>query len=117
MRWYPYQIRIRQQLTENDFQRRFRFSNWFIRMCQNNRFLPNIVIEDEACFFMDGTVNTYNIRMYATKGNKPDFTFQINNSHQKVTVWGGICGKGILLGPCFFERNVNGGNYLEILTI
>ena len=35
---------------------------------------------------MDRTVNTYNIRMYAPKGDKPDFTFQINNSGQKVTL-------------------------------
>ena len=35
-------------------------------------------------------------------------------TQQKVTsqtlhFWGGICGHGILLGPYFFEGNVNGG--------
>ena len=70
IRCHPYQLCIRQQLTENYFQRRL---NWFIRMCQSNRFLPNIIIGDEACFSIDGTVNTDNVRMYAPKSDKPDF--------------------------------------------
>ena len=85
-------------------------------MCQNKRFLPNIVIGYDACFSMDGTVNTYNVRIFTPKGDKPDFTFQRNNSSQKFTFWGGICGTGNLFGPCFFEGDVNEGNYLEILN-
>ena len=84
-RCHPYQIRDRQRSTENDFQRRLNFSSWIIRMCGYNKFLTNIFIGDEACVSMHGIVNTYNIAMYAQKGNKPDFTFKINNSHQKVT--------------------------------
>ena len=54
---------------------------------------------------MDGTVNTYDVvRMYAPKGDKPGFTFPRNNSRQKVTAWGGICGN-ILLQTYFFEGN------------
>ena len=64
---------------------------------------------------MDGTVNTYNVRMYAPKSDKPDFTFQKNNSSQKVAACNGMCGNSILLGPSVFEGNVNGGNYLQIL--
>ena len=39
-------------------------------------------------------------------------------THQKVikvTAWNGMCSNGILLGPSFFEGNVNWGNYLQIL--
>ena len=68
-------------------------------MCQNDRFLPNIVIGDEACFSMHETVNTYNVGMYAPKGDKSDLTFQINKSCQKVTVWGETCTNFIILGP------------------
>lgn len=53
--------------------------------------------------------------MYAPKSDKPALTFQKNNSSQKVTAWGRMCGNGILLGPFFFEGNFNRGNYLEIL--
>ena len=49
--------------------------------------------------------NTYNFWMYV-----PDFTFQINNSNEKVTVWGGMSRNWILLESYFFERNVDGGN-------
>ena len=55
-------------------------------MCQKDKILPDIVIGDEARFYIDGTINTYNVRMYAPKGGKPDFTFQRNNSRHKVTV-------------------------------
>ena len=54
-------------------------------MCQNNKFLANMVIGNEACFSMDRTVNTDNVRMYAPKGDKPDFVFQRNNSRQKFS--------------------------------
>ena len=79
-------------------------------MSQNKRFLPNIVIGDEACFSVDGTVSTYNVRIYAPKGHKPDSTFQRNNSCQEVTIWSGVFGNGVLLGSYFYQRNVNGGN-------
>ena len=85
-------------------------------MYQNNKVLLDVAIGDEACFSIAGTVNTYNFRMYAPKCDKPDFTFQRNNSRQKSTIWSGMCGNGILLAPYFFERNVDGGNYLEILN-
>ena len=55
--------------------------------------------------------------MYASKGDKPDFTFQRDNSRQKDTVWGGMGANGILLRSYFFEGNVDGGNYLEIINI
>lgn len=92
IRWYPYQIRVRQQFSENDSQRKLKFSYWLIRIYQNNRFIPNIVNGDEGYFTIDGTVSTYNVRMWTPKSDKPKFRFQINNSRQKVTVWDGLCG-------------------------
>ena len=59
-------------------------------MYQNNRFLSKIFIGDEACFSMDGTINTCNVRMYAPKGDKLGLTFQRNNLPQKVAVWGPV---------------------------
>ena len=53
------QILVRQELTENYFQRRLNFSKWFACTCENNRFLHNIVIGDKACFLVDATGNTY----------------------------------------------------------
>ena len=73
-------------------------------MCQKDKILPDIVIGDEARFYIDGTINTYNVRMHAPKGGKPDFTFQRNNSRHKVTVWDGMFGNGILSGPYFLTE-------------
>ena len=116
MKWHPYQICVRWSLIERDCQRRLNLSNWFIRLCQNNKFLPNIVIGNETWLSMDGTVNKYNVWMKSPKSDKPDFTFQRNSLRQKFTVWGGTSNNSILSGPYFFEGNVNGGNYLEILN-
>ena len=33
-----------------------------------------------------------------------------------MNVWAGLCGNGLLLGPFFFERNLNGIGYLQILN-
>ena len=57
---------------------------------------------------MNGKFNTHNVRAYSPKVHPTDFTYDINASHGKVTVWEGLCGNGIILGPYFFERNVKG---------
>ena len=54
--WYP------NKLKENDFQRRSYFSYWlsywFLQQCNNDPFLSNIAIGDEASIAMSGGVNT-----------------------------------------------------------
>ena len=90
IRSHQYQICVRQQLTENSFQRRLNYSNWIIRICKkNNSFLPNIVIGEM----------------------KHAFPWM-----EIFFVLGGMCNNGILLGPHFFEGNSNEGNYPEILN-
>ena len=74
------------------------------------------MIGDEACFFLNGKVTTHNVREYAPKGNPPDFFFDVNSSRSKVTVWAGLCGNGVIVGPYFFEGNVNGIAYLRMLN-
>ena len=80
LRWHPYRMEIRQQLQENDFQRRLQFCHWFEDRCRNPRFLPNYVISDEAGFLMNGKVSTQNIREYAPLGNPPAFNYDVNGS-------------------------------------
>ena len=33
----------------------------------------------------------------------------------KVTVWMGLVGNGVIIGPLFFDRNVNGQSYIRML--
>lgn len=116
LQWHPYRIHVRHELKQEDFQRRLQFAQWFQNRCHNPRFLYNFVVGDEASFAMNGRVNTHNIRMYAPKGNPPAFNFDVSSDRRKLSVWAGICGNGTLVGPYFFEGNVNGRTYLEMFN-
>ena len=107
---------LRHELKLGDFPRRLQFSQWFLNQCHNNRFLFNFVIGDEATFSLNGRVNSHNVRRYAPKGQHPSFNYDVNSARQKVTVWAGMCGNGSLLGPFFFEGNVNGRIYLTMFN-
>ena len=116
LRWHPYKMHLRHHLKAGDFARRTHFCEWFNEQLQNPRFLFNLVIGDEAGFAMNGKVNTQNVRKYAPRGNQPEFTYDVNESREKVTVWAGLVGNGALIGPFFFDGNVNQASYLELLN-
>lgn len=116
LRWHPYKMQVRHQLKPGDFARRTAFCEWFLEKNRNPRFLHNFVIGDEAGFAMNGQVNTQNVRKYAPRKNQPEFTYDVNESREKVTAWAGLVGNGTLIGPFFFEQNVNRGSYLELLN-
>ena len=65
---------------------------------------------------MDREVNTHNMRQYSPKGHPPVFNFERSNSRAKLTVWAALCGNGVILGPYFFDGNVNGMTYLQLLN-
>ena len=46
------------------------------------------------------------------------FNYDVDFRREKlnVIVWAGLCGNGLLLGPFFFENNMNGNGYLQILN-
>ncbi len=115
LQWHPFRMHVRHELLANDYQRRTNFSHWFNQQCEEPQFLENLVIGDEATFSMNGVVNTQNVRHYAPKGNAPIFNFNKSDSRAKLSVWGAVCGNGVLLGPYFFERNVDGDEYLQML--
>ena len=70
---------------------------------------------DEAAFFMNGRVNNQNVREYAPIHNLPPFNFDVNMSREKISLWIGLCGNGTLIEPCFFDGNLNGEWYLEMI--
>ena len=66
---------------------------------------------------MDGKVNTWNVRSYAPKNQPPaNFNFKRNCNPEKVTVRAGLFGGCQIVGPYFFEGNVNGNSYLAMLN-
>ena len=104
--WRPCQTCVRQQVTENDFQRRLNFCYWFVCIGQNSRFLPIVVVGDEACFSIDGTVNTCNVRMCKPKRGKPDFKFE-RNINTKQLPSGVECVAKVDKPDFKFERNIH----------
>ena len=58
---------------------------------------------------MNGIVTTRNVRCYAPKHHPPLHTPSPNR-------WIGLCGNGELIGPFFFEGNLNGEAYLQMLN-
>ena len=72
-------------------------------------------IGDEATFSMNGKVSSQNVRMYAPQGNRPDFTYEVSNFREKLSVWVGLCGNSTVVGPYFFNGTVNGRKYLDML--
>jgi hypothetical protein len=73
-------------------------------------------IGDEAGFALNGEVNSYNVREYAPKGNPPAFNFERANSLAKLTIWAALCGNGVILGPYFFDGNMDGLADLRMLN-
>ena len=65
---------------------------------------------------MNGQVNTQNVREYAAAGKPPEFNFDVNISREKLTVWIGLFGNGQIIGPFFFNRNIYGLNYLQMIN-
>ena len=53
---------------------------------------------------------THNVRAHAVARQPPEFDYEVNISHEKLTVWIKLCGNGKIIGPLifFFERNVPG---------
>lgn len=52
--------------------------------------------------------------MYALRGNVPDFTFEKKKKlRQKVTIWKGVSGNGILLRPDFYGNVNSGSNHVK----
>lgn len=116
LNFHPYKMKIRHSLEAGDHVRRVDFSNWFIGQLNDPQFFDKILIGDEAGFSLNGDVYNHNMVYYAEKGNPPDFYFDHNNSREKVTVWAGLCGNGEIIGPFFFDENVNAQRYTDMIN-
>ena len=44
------------------------------------------------------------------------FNFDKSSNRDKLTVWAGLCGNGLIFGPYFYEENVDGRAYLRMLN-
>lgn len=103
-----------QKLHPGDNYRRMVFCEaWSNKINRNPRCHYKILFTDECTVYLDGHINTQNERIWATENPKVLFEKHAQ-VRQKVNVWAGILGTRII-GPFFFEGNVNGDAYLNFL--
>lgn len=110
----PFKAKFIHTLEENDEAKRLDFCLWYgDKHLQNQNFCKNIIFSDECTFSTNGVVSSQNLRYWSTEN--PEFRVQCRRQYyKKVNVWCGISYYGII-GPYFFERNMNQNSYLEML--
>lgn len=109
----PYRPQLLHALNEDDPDRRCEFADVFLNLLSEDSSLLNRIIwTDEAIFKLSGHVNRHNCVYYAVENPHVIITEEMNSPG--IAVWAGIWVGGII-GPFFFDGNVTGGSYLEML--
>ena len=116
---YPYQIQIKQKLTEAVMAKRVTVCEWFCDTIEDNPdFLDHVWFSDEAHFLLSGHVNSKNNVYWGTA--PPEEVLQRPLHSIKCTAWVAICKHGII-GPYWFEdenerdQTVNTERYVAVL--
>uniref|UniRef100_A0A914WR79 Transposase n=1 Tax=Plectus sambesii TaxID=2011161 RepID=A0A914WR79_9BILA len=112
-KFYQYKLQTCQKLFDEDRACRRQFAEDEIILIESDRdHLQNLFFSDEAHFHIYGGVNRQNY-WYWNEENPSCYAEEPLYS-PCVTVWAAIGEHGII-GPFFFEGNVNSGNYLQLL--
>ncbi|GFX00672.1 uncharacterized protein TNCV_2236791 [Trichonephila clavipes] len=102
IRYYAYKLQFVQELLPHDFETRHLFSLQFLARLEVDPEWPwNILWTEEAHFYVDGSVNTHNCRIW--ESDNPHSTLRVPLHSPKVTVWCGFS-VSLILGPYFFEE-------------
>lgn len=114
LNYHPYKIQVRHGLEPGDYAKRMTYSRWLLN--RPVRMLTDTLVVDEANFYLNGKVSTSHHRYYAPKNAPPrGFVYDRRNDRRKVTVWMGIMGNNRIIGPWFFQGNVNARAYLQVI--
>jgi len=113
-RYHPYHISLHQELTQNDFNRRVEFCTWLQTKIQHNPdFLTKVLFSDEATFQSTGQLNRHNCHYWSAQN--PHWMRTVDHQRKwSLNVWCGIY-NGKIVGPHFFEGNLNGEMYEKFL--
>ncbi|XP_025266325.1 uncharacterized protein LOC105254594 isoform X2 [Camponotus floridanus] len=114
LNFHPYKIMYTQQLKVADHKERIQFSRTMLQKIKSREVpLEDIMITDEAHFYLNGDVNKQNVRYWSDEN--PRVINEKPLHSPKVTVWMGVSKWGVI-GPFFFGGMVNGERYRELLT-
>lgn len=110
----PFKVMPLQMLNNDDFPKRRQFCRTLLdRQLLNNNFLKQILWTDEASFTTSGRFNRKNTHVWAQEN--PHAYQQIQHQgRQSIGVWCGIIDNRVI-GPIFFNGNLNSAQYLQLL--
>lgn len=108
--YHDFHIRPVQTLHVGDEHHRMVFCQWLL---DNNNFLSKIIWTDEACFSNKGMFNRKNTH-YWSQHNPLQFVEANPQRRFSVNCWCALMGSKVL-GFRFFEGNLTGARYLELL--
>lgn len=111
----PFHIQKVQSLLPEDHPRRVEFCRWVLEQHQNDEhFLPNLLVSDEATFTRNGITNSHNSHVWAVENPHEVKEHHFQHQFQPINMWAGIV-NGILIGPFELPNRLNGENYLHFL--
>lgn len=109
----PYHPRLINSLMEDDPDRRLQFAEmWLAKLEAEPELEQNVLWTDEAKFHLSGSVNRHNCVYW--RHDNPNVVLPYDDKSPGVMVWGGVTFDG-LIGPFFFDGNVTGETYLELI--
>lgn len=101
LKLHPYKMPVVQMISPDARMKRIEFSRWFSDKCARcPNFLRNLWWSDEAHFFLHGSGNRQNRRIWSNKPPKEALEAPLHSP--KVTVWCAMGAQGIV-GPVFVE--------------
>ena len=104
-----------QELKPTDFPKRVEFCQFIQeKLHEDNNFLDKILFSDGARFSKNGAVNRHNCHYYSQVNPRWIRGTHFQNIIISVNVWCGIINDHII-GPYFFDGNLNGEMYLQFL--
>lgn len=112
---HAYHYTCVQHLREEDYPRRKRFCEDFLRRVDEDPEFPSrVIFSDESLFTREGVLNSHNMHVWDEEN--PRVTRLRNYQVRwKMNVWAGIMGTKIL-GPVILPEILNGASYMEFLA-
>ena len=108
----PYKLQLVQAITADDKGKRKQFYVDMQEKLEEDELNERLVFSDETSFHTNGKVNRHNVRIWGQEN--PHATIEHERESPKVNVFCAIS-KNHVNGPFFFEGNVTGDVYLQIL--
>jgi hypothetical protein len=108
----PYRVTCVQELKEPDKEKRVNYCHWLLNKIVDGELDPfQYFMSDEAWFHLSGHINSQNTRHWCTEN--PHKLHEKPLHDPKIGVWCAVSGNGIV-GPIFFDTNVNTEVYLRV---